>query len=140
MTEPSVTRKLGVVSGLFVSCFALAWLISLHDRHLDLASRIGFMSVLICVLSSLTFCWAAFAAYFARKRKWSPRACFLAGWLFAAVGFAFVFAGGSRFLGLGAMFLSMATFAGIICRGLVYPEMTDEEAAAPEPPLSLFQK
>jgi len=140
MIEPSLTRKLGVISGLFVSCFALAWLISLHGRYLDLPSRIGFVSVLICVLGSLTFCWAAFAAYFARRWKWSPRSCFLTGWVFAAVGFAFVFAGGSRFLGLGAIFLSMATFAGIICRKLVYPEMTDEQAAAPEPPVSLFQK
>lgn len=139
MTKLSTARMIGAVSGFFVSCFALAWMMSLRSGPRELAPRIGFLSALICILGSLAFCWAASAAYFARKWEWSPRTCIRSGWPLAMFGAAILFTS-DRFWRLAGMIVPLAMFAGYICRRLVYPDVTDEQASAPEPPVSLFQK
>jgi hypothetical protein len=50
------------------------------------------------------------------------------------------FADEVHFLSVTAPVLGFCSFAGFLCRRLAYPELTDEEAFAPEPLLSLFQK
>jgi hypothetical protein len=44
------------------------------------------------------------------------------------------------FRAAGPFLFSLVTVAGYITRRLAYPELTDEEATAPPPPLSLFPK
>lgn len=130
---------LGVVSGFLVSGSALAWLSSVNHSYHDLPSRIGFLSALICALGVLIFCYAASAAYLARKFDWSPRTCMKAGFPLLILGLLIcVF--DSRFWPVAVMICTNNLTAGFLCRRLAYPDMTDEQAAAPEPPIRLFRK
>jgi len=36
--------------------------------------------------------------------------------------------------------VNLGGFTGYVCRKLVHPELTEDEAYAPEPPLTLFPK
>lgn len=132
-------RKIAVVGGIFVSFSALLWLVSLPEKPPEILPRVGFVSAAVCASASLVFSWAALIAYVARRRNWSPRACYLAGGL-SIVAVLFVLAyfadgHGGRAAGLLG---GLSTLTAYLCRKLAYPELSDEEASAPEPPLSLF--
>jgi hypothetical protein len=143
MTEPSVTRRVMILVGLFVSFSASLWLVLLPVRSLEVLPRLGFISAAICSLGLLVFCWAAPVAHFARKWKWSPRACYLAGLSFVVpvvVLSYFAEAANPRERIVSWIIPLTIVSAGYLSRKLAYPELTDEEATAPEPPPSLFPK
>jgi hypothetical protein len=125
---------------LFASSFGLFWLLVLSARPYDILPRLGFLCVVFCALGALVLSWSVSFAYLARKRNWSPRTCLKAGWPFAAIGLLlFFFAGGARLGNLGTMLVCSATFVGYISGRLAYPELSNEQLAAPKP-LTLFPK
>jgi len=134
----SIGVKFAVAAGFFMSGAALYWLVTSPPKPRELLFRIGYVSAVFCVLAVLNFCWAAFVADLALRRDWSPRTCLRAG---IPLGIAMLVWGtvDSRFW-LLAPLVGLNNLAGFFARRLAYPDLTDEEAAAPEPPLSLFQK
>jgi len=142
MKEPSITRKIAVVGSIFISFLALLWLLSLSEKPPEIFARLGFVSAALCAFASLIFSWAALLAYVARRGHWSPRACYLAGISIVAVLLVIVYFDDAHAKSAGiaviAPFLPLVT--GYLCRKLAYPELSDEDASAPEPPLSLFPK
>lgn len=141
MIEPSIWRKIAVVAGFLVSFWAAAWLFSYPVRPPEILPRLGFVSALVCALGSLVFCWAAFLAYVARKRSWSPKACHLAGLSIVIVVLALAYFADPRVERVSIALVGCLPYAtGYLCRKLAHPNLTDEEASAPEPPLSLFPK
>jgi hypothetical protein len=140
MTELSTGRKIGVIGGLFVSGLALSWLFSMPVKPPQVFPRLGFVCAIFCAMGLFIFCWSASVAYVARKRNWSPRVCHLAGLLFVIPGGLLIFFSSSPSLSGPAFLVPWMTFGGYLCRKLAYPELSDEEASAPEPPLSLFPK
>jgi hypothetical protein len=139
MKEPSIGVKLAVIAGFFMSGGALYWLVASPPRPREILFRIGYVSAVFCALAVLSFCWAALVADLALRRGWSPRTCIRAGVplcilviLWGAVD--------SRFWLLAPLVGLINILAGFFARRIAYPDLTHEEAAAPEPPLSLFQK
>ncbi|HXP71523.1 MAG TPA: hypothetical protein VOA88_19765 [Candidatus Dormibacteraeota bacterium] len=139
MKEPSIGTKLVVASGFFMSAGALYWLVASPPRPRELLFRIGYVSAVFCAVAVLSFCWAAFVADLALKRGWSPRTCIKAGAPLCILVLVWGFAD-SRFWLLVPLVGLINVVAGFFARRIAYPNLTDEEAAAPEPPLSLFQK
>jgi hypothetical protein len=137
MQEPSFSRKVLVVAGFFVSFAGLFWLLSLPYKPHEILPRLGFMAATTCTAGSLIFSWAAFFAHVVRKRKWSPRSCIWAGLLFAVPGVFLLFTN-AQFFSVGGVLIGLVSLTGYICRRLAFPELTDEQASAPEPPPSLF--
>jgi len=141
MTEPSIQRKIAVVGGIFISFSALLWLLSLSEKPPEIFPRLGFVSATLCASASLVFSWAALIAYVARRRHWSPRACYQAGLSIVAVLLVLAYFADGHVGRAGIALLSfLSTLTGYLCRKLAYPELSDEEASAPAPPLSLFPK
>ena len=141
MKEPSLTTKILVVAGLLFSTSAVAWLALMPVNLPMVLDRFGFISAFFCAAVTLMFCWGASAAYVARKLNWSPRACYMLGACFFGIpGLACAFFGDPPFSSRGTVLLCLSTFAGIVCRKLAYPELTDDQATAPPPPLTLFPK
>jgi hypothetical protein len=140
MREPSVTRKIITIAGILVSFIACVWLPSLPVYSHDVLPRLGFMAALVGNLGILIYCWSAMLAYIGTRRKWSPRLCYTSGFSFLIPAILLVCLAGRSADALAGL-LSMPTlWMGYLSRKLVYPEMSDEEANAPEPPLSLFPK
>jgi hypothetical protein len=138
MKKSSLGVKLSVSVGFFMSAGALYWLVASPPRPHELLFHIGYVSAVFCALAVLSFCWAAFVADLALKRHWSSRTCLRAGWPFIPLALIACVAG-SQFWRAAALLAANAVFVGLLCRRLVYPHLTDEEATA-EPPLSLVQK
>jgi hypothetical protein len=138
MAGRPISRAILVASGLLVSFSASAWLLSPPTRPPGILPRLGFVSALFCALAALVFCWAVALSSVARRRNWSREMCYISGALSVAV----VLLGLAPFAGPGAQFGGLIAclpfFTGYLCRKLTYPELTEEEATAPEPPLSLF--
>jgi hypothetical protein len=139
MKEPSIGTKLVVAAGFFTSGGALYWLVASPPSPRELLFRIGYVSAVFCAIAVLGFCWAAFVAHLALKRGWSPRTCIKAGWPFIPLALI-AYVSGSQFWRVAGLLAASASFIGFLCLRLVYPHVTAEEAAGPEPPLSLFQK
>jgi hypothetical protein len=139
MKEPSIGTKLVVASGFFMSAGALYWLVASPPRPRELLFRIGYVSAVFCAVAVLSFCWAAFVADLALKRGWSPRTCIKAGVPLCILVLVWGFVD-SRFWLLVPLVGLINLLAGFFARRIAYPNLTDEEAAAPESPLSLFQK
>jgi hypothetical protein len=139
MQEPPFSRKVQVVTGFFVSFAGLFWLLSLPYKPHEILPRLEFIAATICAAGSLIFFCAASFAYAIRKRKWSPRSCRWAGLLFAVPG-AFLLFTSAQFFSAGGVLIGLASLTGYVCRRLAFPELTDEQAYAPEPPPSLFPK
>ena len=139
MKEPSIGTKLVVASGFFMSAGALYWLVASPPRPRELLFRIGYVSAVFCAVAVLSFCWAAFVADLALKRGWSPRTCIKAGVPLCILVLVWGFVD-SRFWLLVPLVGLINVVAGFFARRIAYPNLTDEEAAAPESPLSLFQK
>ena len=139
MKEPSIGTKLVVASGFFMSAGALYWLVASPPRPHELLFRIGYVSAVFCVLAVLSFCWAAFVADLALQRGWSSRTCIKAGGPLCILVIVWGFVD-SRFWLVAPLVGLINLLAGFFARRIAYPDLTAEEAAAPEPPLSLFQK
>ena len=122
-----------------MSAGALYWLVASPPRPRELLFRIGYVSAVFCVLAVLSFCWAAFVADLALQRGWSPRTCIKAGGPLCILVIVWGFVD-SRFWLVAPLVGLINLLAGFFARRIAYPDLTAEEAAAPEPPLSLFQK
>src|SRR4029077_10122379 len=141
MSEPLLSRRVLALAGLLGSASGLFWLLSLNRWALTVLARLGFISAILSASALLILCWGLCVAYIGRKRNWSPRACYIAGsLLFFIPGSLIFFFGSHPFSGAAAILVCMSSLAGIACRKLAYPELTDEQASAPEPPLSMFPK
>jgi hypothetical protein len=139
MFKLSTFDRLLTVLGFLMACGALYWLLTTHHRYPEFLPRVGYVSAVFCALLVLSFCWATVVADLALKKGWSPRTCIKAGvplGLLVLVWAAF----DSRFWLLAPLVGLINSFAGFFARRFAYPDLTDEQAAAPEPPLTLFQK
>jgi len=139
VVKTTMLRKIFALTGFVVSSFGFFWLGSLPVRSYGILWRFGFIAAVLCTIAVITFCSAALAAFAAHERNWSPQTCRKAGWPFIPLALI-AYAAGSQFWRAAGLLAACSLFVGLLCRRLVYPHVTDEEAAAPEPPLSLFQK
>ena len=139
MKKSSIGVKFAIAAGFFMSGGALYWLVTSPPKPHELLFRIGYVSTVFCVLAVLSFCWAALVADLALKRGWSPRTCIRAGVPLSILVLVWG-AVDSRFWLLAPLVGLINILAGFFARRIAYPDLTDEEAAAPEPPLSLFHK
>jgi hypothetical protein len=141
-SELSFRTKILMLLGFTVSLIATIWSglsLSGSPRFLN---HLGSFCAGLCIEGSLIFFWSAIYAYFARKWRWSPMACHLAGVPFVVAGLLLLFfAGTDRMRYFGAFCLAAnSALVGYVCRRLAFPHLTDEQAAAPPRPLSLFPK
>jgi hypothetical protein len=144
MAKPTLNGKLALVAVffLFASSFALFWLVSTFAGPYDSLSRVGFLCAVLCALGALVLAWSFSFAYLARVRNWSALTCLKAGLPLGAVGillFIIEHVAGRGLAGIGTLLASNSILAGFIVRRLVYPGLTDEEAAS-QKPLTLFPK
>jgi len=140
MQEPSHIRKALAVGGLIFSLVGLCWLLSLPYKPYGFLPRIGYLSAVLSTLGGFSSCSAAAFAYFARKFRWSPRACNLAGLVFLIPLAYFWISDVPHFWSVLGLLLCPSGLTGYACRHLAYPELSDEEFSAPQPPPTLFQK
>ena len=143
MREPSGTVKGAAAAGLLISGVALHWLLSEPARalRLSLADRTGYACGAFCALGVMGLCWAGVVAYIGRKKDWSPRKCTLtASVSFIALGSILLLTIPTVSSGACIMVICSANPIGFACGKLAYPELTQEQRYAPEPPLSLFPK
>jgi hypothetical protein len=140
MKEPSLTRKIVTIAGILVSFFACLWLLSQPVYSHDVLPRLGFLATLVGNLGILIYCWSAILAYIATKRNWSPRVCNMTGISFLIPAILLVCLATRPAEHVAGLIVAPMTLAGYLCRRFAYPEMSDEEANAPEPPLRLFPK
>jgi len=135
------SRKIGVVVALVVSWVAVYWLFALLPQKGDIWFRTGFVSALLCALGGLAFFWSVLLSYIAHWREWSPRTCHLAG-ISIVIPLTLLYALLPRgdFLAIFDWSATLWVFTGYICGKLAHPELTDDEAYAPEPPLTLFPR
>jgi hypothetical protein len=133
------SRKIGAVAALAISWCAMYWMFwILPDVPRSILPRLGGAAALLCVVAVFTFFFGVCLAYVGRKQEWSPKTCHLAGILICVPAAALYWAHPSQ--GLASIIVFQPWFAGHICGKLVHPELTDDEAYAPEPPLTLFPK
>lgn len=137
MNKSSIARQIGDAFFLLLACSGIVWIASQNVKYFDVPSRVGFVSAAFCITGALAFCWARIGAYFIRKWDLPPRVSFRVGSVLTISGALFWFKG-DRFGFLGQMLIFAGLSAGFICRRLAFPDLTDEQASAPEPPLSLF--
>jgi hypothetical protein len=143
MREPSRTVKSAVVAGLSISGLALRWLLSepVHSMRFSLVDRTGYVCGVFCALGAMGLCWAAVLAYIGRKKDWSPRKCTLTGFLsFMALGTILLLTIPRVSSGACILVVCSANTIGLACGKLAYPELTQEQLYAPDPPLILFPK
>jgi hypothetical protein len=136
--KTTMLRKIFALTGFVISSFGFFWLGSLPIGSYGILWRFGFIAAVLSTLGVVTFCWANLVAFVARERNWSPQTCLRAGWPFIPLALIACVAG-SQFWRAAALLAANAVFVGLLCRRLVYPHLTDEEATA-EPPLSLVRK
>jgi hypothetical protein len=141
-SEPSLLRKVAFLIGFSVALGATIWSASSTSEFPNLLSRLGFVCSQICILGLLTFFWSAICAYWVRKWDWTPWYCFImAGLPFLVAGLLLWFFANTDRLRLFGNFISGNwLLVGYVCRSLAFPHLTDKQAAAPPPPLTLFPK
>jgi phage shock protein PspC (stress-responsive transcriptional regulator) len=139
MRTPSTRRVIGVAAGLCVSFCATFSLLSFIRYTPGVMNRVGLLCAFACSIGLLVFFWAAGSAHVIHRMGWSYRSC-------RYVGFAFLLPGSALFLSHGRA-LTIANFltvqivlSGYICRRIAFPEISDEQAAGPEPLPTMFPK
>jgi hypothetical protein len=137
MKQPS--RITLAVAGIAISFIGLRWLLLARTHSDDVLTRLSLASAFLCCLAVLVIAWAMPCASFARFRKWSPRTSYAFGALTFLLPAMLVMylAGPDRF---AVIMIAPASFCGFVSRKLAFPELTDDELNAPEPPLSLLPK
>jgi hypothetical protein len=139
MKVPSTRRVIGVAAGLCISFWATFSLLSALTHTTGFTNRLGLLCAFLCTFGLVVFFWAAGCAYVIRKLGGSYRAC-------RYVGFAFLLPGSALFLSHGRAlsiinFLTVQIiFSGYICRRIAFPEISDEQAVAPELLPTMFPK
>ena len=141
MFQSSGSRRIGTVVALVISWCAAYWLFSLLPVRHDAFFRVGFVCSVLCALGAFSVSWGVCLSYIAEWRKWSPRACHKSG-ISVLVPLAILCAliPHERFLIAFDWTGCLLLVSGYVCGRLAHPELTDEEAYAPEPPLTLFPK
>jgi len=135
------SRIIGILAALFISWWASYWLISLTPLRQAILFRIGFMCAVVCAFGALTVLWGLLLSYAARNRKWSPLTCRKSGIsVLLLIAPLFAFQMRSELFPIFYWSGGLAVFAGYVCRKLAHPELSDDEAYASEPPLTLFPK
>jgi hypothetical protein len=145
MAEPSLSRKILVPTGYFLSLWGFCWLcVSMLPIPVGLLRITGYFSAALSVLAVNIFCWASTVAYVARRRNWSPKLCQVSGLSYSLVGLLMysllaLFQVDHRFWTVSMVLLNSGTLAGLICRRIAYPDLTDEQFYHDlHKPLSLF--
>src|SRR4029077_3157509 len=140
MREPSISRKVQISSGLIVSFSGEFWFFSQRYEPHAFLPTIGFLSAVLCAMGALIYFWAAIFAYLVRKWDWSPRSCGLAGLVFVIPTFYFFFFATAGLKSIGWLLFLQANLSMYLCRRIAFPQLTDEQFSAPQPPPSLFPK
>lgn len=141
MPEPSRAWKALVLVGFPVSLSGVCWLVSLPNKPREIVPHIGFICAGLCATGCTIVCWAAIFAYVARKLNRSPGFCLWAGVAAGVPGLLLLFFSSTHMLFyLGSMLVSQASFTGYVCRRIAFPTLTDEQATARVPRISLFSK
>lgn len=139
MTGRLITSRILMAVGTCVSFAAAFWLLSFTARPVEILPRLGFASAVFCVFAVLVICWATLLSYVARARQWSRRVCYLAGIsILAPVSVLFLFTAPRTRSGVFDLVALLPVITSFLCLRMTYPQLTFEEATAPEPPLSLF--
>lgn len=139
MKKPSTWRVVGVAAGVFVAFGALFWLLSIRSGPLDLIDRAGLICATLSAAATLDFFWAVGFAFIAHKQKWSYRACRFAGICLLMPG-SLLFLNHARPLPMFNFLVLQSLPTSYICRKLAFPEISDEDAAAPDPLPTMFPK
>jgi biotin transporter BioY len=136
--EPSTGRVIGVVVGFCVSFGATFWLLSICSETHG-TNRLGLLSAIVCTFGALLYFWAMGFAYVVHELNWSYRACRYAGCACFVPG-SLRFLSHARPRAIMDFLLCQAALASYIARKVGFPEMSDEETAAPEPLPTMFPK
>jgi|SRR5579863_7014919 hypothetical protein len=139
MKKPSIWRVIGVVAGFCVSFGATFWTIAISPEIHGIGNRIGLTSAFASALGASLFFWAVGFAYIARELNWSHRACRYAGAAFLLPG-SLIILTNSRPMTVASILVCQAAITSYIARKIGFPEMSDEEAAGPEPLPTMFPK
>jgi hypothetical protein len=83
--------------------------------------------------------WAARSADVIRKLGWSHRACRYTGLAFLLPGSA-LFSSRARAISVAKFLAMQIIFSAYISRRIALPEISDEQALAPEPLAKMFAK
>jgi hypothetical protein len=139
MKKPSTWRVIGVVAGFCVSFGALFWLVSISQEIHGINNRLGLFCAFVCTYSASLFLWAEGFAYLVHVLNWSHRASRFAGMAFFLPG-SLLFLSHARPMSTVALLSTQMAGTSYIARKIGFPEMSDEEAAAPEPLPTMFPK
>lgn len=139
MKSPSIGRVIGVAAGFCVSFGATFWLLSINSQILSTANRIGLISALVCTLGATLFFWAVGFAYVVHELNWSHIACRYTGLAFLIPGSLLILSN-PRPMSVTGLLLGQGVLASYLARRIAFPELSDEEAAAPEPRPTMFPK
>jgi hypothetical protein len=140
MKEPSIGWKIATIAGILVSFTAFWSWFSLPTDHPQILDRLGYIAAMFCDLAMLVYCWAAMLAYIATKKNWSPRVCRMAGFSYLIPAVLLACLASRPVMNVGYFLIAPISMVGYLCRKMAYPEMSEEEANAPEPPLSMFPR
>jgi len=89
--------------------------------------RLGWVSVTLSVFALWLFCWSGILAYLAVIYEWSPNRCQKISAPLGFLGvFLFFFANEGHQM-IGILLTAQAGIAGLLCRKMAYPRMTEEE-------------
>jgi hypothetical protein len=127
------------ISGFGLSLGACYWLTTLpRAERSTLAARSGYVCAFCCALGVGILCWGVILGYVGRRRKWSPKACRLAGLTFL-LPLVLIFGAHGYYMQVMAC-AGLWMSVGSVCQKLVYPHAASDELYAVEPPLTLFPK
>jgi hypothetical protein len=102
-------------------------------------NRVGLLCVFVCTFGLLLYFWAAGSTYVIHKMGWSYRACRYVGWAFLLPGSA-LFLSHARAISIANFLTVQIVLSTFICRRIAFPEISDEQALAPEPLPTMFPK
>ena len=139
MKAPSTRRVIGVAAGLCVSFCATFSLLSFISYTSGVMNRLGLLCAFVCAFGLLLYFWAAGSAYVIYKLGWSDRACRYVGWAFLVPG-SVLFLSHGRAISITNFLTVQIVLSSLICRRIAFPELSDEQALAPEPLPTMFPK
>lgn len=140
MREPHIGEKFRALVELVVTAWVFAWLLALPVPRV-FSTRLYFALAVSIAAGLLIFCWDVFIASVARKQDSMPKTCYLLGGAVVIVpAVIWSLFHDPLFSTRGYVLFGVASILGFICRKLAYPQLTEEQANACEPPMTLFPK
>jgi hypothetical protein len=139
MRPPSISRMIGVAVGLCGSFLASFSLLSFLTYTPGVMNRVGLLCAFMCTFGLVLYFWATGSAYVIHKMRWSYRACRYVGWAFLLPGSA-LFLSHGRAISIANFLTVQIVLSSFICRRIAFPELSDEQAMAPEPLPTMFPK